>query len=72
MPKLRQLTTLNSEKVVKQLDETRMSLFSAMQALNRHYRKDHRLVKRARAFYDMFADFKKDCETEFKEKLQRT
>jgi len=48
-----------------------MSIFSSMQALNRHYRKDHRVVKRAHAFYEMFADFKKDCEIDLKEKLKK-
>jgi hypothetical protein len=71
MPKKHQLTAESAKRVLQDLDSTRMSLFGAMQTLNRYYRKDDRLVRRAASFYDMFADFKQDCEQEFKTRLER-
>jgi len=71
MPKLHPMNSANAENLLKDLDGTRMSLFNAMQRLNRHYRKDHRLVKRASSFYEMFADFIKDCEREVGAKVQK-
>ncbi len=69
MPKKHQLTPASAKRVLDDLDKTRMSLFGAMQTLNSYYRKDDKLVRRAASFYEMFADFKRDCEQEFKAKL---
>ncbi len=72
MPKLNKLTISTAHEVVTQLDKTRISLFAATQQLNRYYRKDDRLVKRAQSFYDLFEDFKKDCESKLKAKLDQS
>ena len=69
MPKLHPMNSANAESLLKELDETRKSLFNASQRLNRYYRKDHRLVKRATSYYEMFIDFIKDCEQEVGAKL---
>ena len=63
------MTAANAERVVADLNQTRMSLFTTMQKLNRFYRKDDKLVRRAQSFYDLFADFTKECEQELKAKL---
>ena len=70
MPKKPQLTAPSAKSVLEDLDRTRMSLFGAMQTLNRYYRKDHRLVRRAASFYEMFANFKRDCEHELRTRLE--
>lgn len=71
MPKKFQLTPASAKHVLEDLDKTRMSLFGAMQTLNRYYRKDDRLVRRAASFYEIFADFERDCEKEFKAQLEK-
>jgi hypothetical protein len=70
MPKKHQMTATSAKSVIADLDRTRMSLFGAMQTLNRYYRKDDKLVRRAQSFYDMFADFKQECERELKTRLE--
>jgi len=70
MPKKHQLTAASAKRVLEDLNRTRMSLFGAMQTLNRYYRKDDRLVRRAASFYETFADFKRDCEQELKTRLE--
>jgi len=71
MPKKQQLTPATAEHVLDDLDRTRMSLFGAMQTLNRYYRKDDGLVRRAASFYHNFVDFRGECERQFKAKLHR-
>lgn len=71
MPKKHQVTAASVKSVEADLDRTRMSLFNAIQVLNRFYRRDDQLVRKARYFYDSFAKFKMECEIQLKADLKK-